>query len=246
LQTASDMQDKVFILSTRPVDDLVVRRAAEKNIIIECASFIQTEPVKELPENLSSLFQQELTAVFTSMNAAEAMIARLQGKLPPWYIFSMGHATKDVLLTCFRKEQVSGTASNASALAEEIIKKGEKEVFFFCGDQRRDELPDKLASANVNVKEIVVYETRITPVRIEKDYDAILFFSPSAVESFFSVNTAPPGAVLFSIGSTTKETIKLHSRNTIVVGDKPGKNYLVEKAMHYFNISNHINEQTEK
>jgi uroporphyrinogen-III synthase len=242
------MQDKVFILSTRQVDDWMIRKAAEKNIIIECASFIHTEPVNEhqLPESLDSLFQRELTAVFTSMNAAEAIIARLSGKLPPWNIFSMGFATKDILLSSFRNEQVSGTAYNASALAEEIIKKGEKEVVFFCGDQRRDELPDKLASAHIQVKEMVVYQTSMTPVRIEKDYDAILFFSPSAVDSFFSVNMATLNAVLIAKGSTTKETIKLHSRNTIVVADKTGKNHLVEKALQYFNISNHINEQTEK
>jgi uroporphyrinogen-III synthase len=242
------MQDKIFILSTRPVDNAIIRMAAEENIFIDCASFIHTEPVKEdkLLKSLASLFRQELTAVFTSMNAAEAIIARLHGKLPPWNIFSMGYATKEVLLTSFRKEQVSGTALNASVLADEIIKKGEKEVVFFCGDQRRDELPDKLASALINVKEMVVYKTSLTPVRIEKNYDGVLFFSPSAVESFFSINEAPPGSTLFAIGSTTEETIRLYSRNTIVVGDRPGKSQLVEKAIHYFNISNQINEQTEE
>ena len=43
------------------------------------------------------------------------------------------------------KENILGTADNAEQLAEKIIKDSiYKKFIFFCGDQRRDELPEKL------------------------------------------------------------------------------------------------------
>src|SRR5207249_7417762 len=106
-------------------------------------------------------------------------------------IYCLAAPTREIIRRYFDRSPVEGTAVNASSLADEIINSNVQEIIFFCGDQRRDELPDKLAKHQVRVKEIVVYKTSSTPKRISKNYQAILFFSPSAVKSFFSINTIP-------------------------------------------------------
>ena len=84
------------------------------------------------------------------------------------------------------------------ALAEKIIPEiNDREVIFFCGNLRRNDLPDALRQKGITVREITVYQTSLTPVTIEKEYDAVLFFSPSAAESFFSKNSLPAKTVLF-------------------------------------------------
>ena len=108
------------------------------------------------------------------------------------------------------------------------------EVIFFCGGQRRDELPSILNDAGIEVDEIAVYQTIEVPHIIKKDYHGILFFSPSAVRSFFKVNKANGKTILFAIGNTTAAEIKKFSNNKILVSDEPGKESLVQKAIEYF------------
>jgi uroporphyrinogen-III synthase len=109
-----------------------------------------------------------------------------------------------------------------------------EEVIFFCGNKRRDELPVLLNQHDIEVNEIQVYETKTLKYKIEKDYDGILFFSPSAVESFFSVNKLNKQTVLFAIGNTTANEMKKFTSNKIVIADEPAKKNLVEKMIEYF------------
>ena len=135
----------------------------------------------------------------------------------------------------FGANSLSGTADSASALAYTIIKENTSQsLVFFCGDQRRDELPTKLSQQGIGVKEIVVYKTITTSHTINKKYDGILFYSPSAVDSFFSANKVSHDCVFFSIGKTTEEAIKKFTDNKIIVANEPSKALLVEQAIQYF------------
>ncbi|HEX9150948.1 MAG TPA: uroporphyrinogen-III synthase, partial [Flavobacterium sp.] len=84
------------------------------------------------------------------------------------------------------------------------------------------------------VNEIVVYQTIAVPFKVEKKYHGILFFSPSAVESFFSNNKVTGQTVLFAIGKTTAMALKKYCNNKIITSDEPGKENLVRKMMEYF------------
>jgi len=91
-----------------------------------------------------------------------------------------------------------------------------------------------LQQHDIEVNEIVVYQTVPVPHKISKPYHGILFFSPSAVESFFSNNKLPEQTVLFAIGNTTAKEIKKYTNNTIIISGQPGKENLVEAMMEYF------------
>jgi uroporphyrinogen-III synthase len=228
-------KNKLNILSTRPLNEIIINEAAEQNVLLDCIPFIETEPVNtpELKEKIYGLSEQNITAVFTSMNAVEAVKEYLNLKTG-WKIFSIGQTTKELIEDFFGKESIAGTADDAGTLADVIIERNPKEVFFFCGDQRRDELPEMLTANNISVEEIVVYRTLATPEQTLKHYDGILFFSPSAVESFFSANTIDNNSIVFAIGSTTATAVKQRVNNQIVVADKPGKEALVKKMLKYF------------
>ena len=91
-------------------------------------------------------------------------------------------------------------------------------------------MPSLLSENDIDVNEIEVYQTNMVHHNIEKNYDGILFFSPSAVQSFFSTNKLNNKTILFAIGNTTASTIKKLSNNEVIVADEAGKSNLVEKG----------------
>jgi len=109
-----------------------------------------------------------------------------------------------------------------------------KKIIFFCGDQRRDELPAILKDHGIEVEEIVVYKTIPQTIRIDKQYDGIAFYSPSAVDSFFSVNDLNASTIVFSIGLTTSDAIRKYVDNKIIVTTQPGKENLVNRIIDYY------------
>src|SRR5437868_3313378 len=131
------------------------------------------------------VLQQNITAVFTSKNAMLAF-AQIVNREVPWKIFCIEQSTKKSVVKVFGEEKISGTADNALELANVILQDSEiKKVVFFSGKQRREELPAKLSAAEIEIEEVVVYETFETPRKISrKNYNGILFFSQSAVKSF--------------------------------------------------------------
>ena len=227
-------KNRINILSTRPLNESIIDEAAQQNIFIDCISFIETEPVKtlELNEKLEQLSSKNIEVVFTSMNAVDAVKDHLRFK-PNWKIFSIGQTTKELIKDFFGEESVVGTADDASQLADVIIQHHPQEVFFFCGDQRRDEMPQKLNEAGIALEEIVVYKTTSTSKKLNKDYEGILFFSPSAVDSFFTTNTIADDTIVFAIGNTTATAVNERVNNKIVIADKPGKEELVKKMLAY-------------
>jgi uroporphyrinogen-III synthase len=167
------------------------------------------------------------------MNAVTAVAGILRRSVN-WNIYSIGHTTAALITQLFQKP-IAGTATDAAALADVILNDGVREVVFFCGNIRRDVLPEKLRNANILVEEIVVYETKEIPHAISRQYDAILFYSPSAVHSFFSTNTISNGTVLFAIGNTTADAIKHYSNNQVHIAAKPGKEDMVRELMQHIN-----------
>ena len=230
-------QNSISILCTRPLPSSLLEEAAANGIVIDELSFIKTESILsvEVQQEIELASTEIATVVFTSMNAVDAVTIFLDGHQPAWSIYSIGTATGRLVKEYFGAAKMAGTASDAASLAALIAAdRFTDEVIFFCGDQRRDELPDILRQNNIEVNEIVVYQTIATPHKIEKNYFGILFFSPSAVQSLFSQNKVGDRTILFAIGNTTANEIKKYSNNKIIISDEPGKENLVAKMIEYF------------
>ncbi len=233
----SGMQEnKIQILSTRPLTDALVEEIETAGFEIDVLSFIETEPIRtfEVQQEIEQVLLQSATVVFTSMNAIEAVADELHGQQPGWNIYCINNATRQRAVKYFGEEKIAGTAGSAAELAELIAQNDPGEVIFFCGNQRRDELPDILRNNDIAVNEIVVYQTIVVLRKIKKTYNGILFFSPSAVQSFFNNNKVPGTTILFAIGNTTANEIRKFTNNTIITSEEPGKENLVMKMMEFF------------
>ncbi|PWV44999.1 uroporphyrinogen-III synthase [Chitinophaga sp. S165] len=230
------------IFSTKAVDQSLITMAAEQNIDIEAKGFISIQPLitDNLKQRIHQLFQEKATVIFTSANAVDALHDHyLHRDSPGWNVYCLDGATQQALKRIDIRHRISGTAANAASLAAEIINNNEKgPLVFFCGNKRRDELPDLLQQHNIAVEELVVYETTATPALTGQDYDGVLFLSPSAVESFFSVNNLPPQTICFSIGPTTARALQEHTNNKIITSTSPAMDQLVQTTILYFNNIN--------
>jgi len=224
------------ILCTGPIDESILRMQEYKAADIDVIPFTQinTTLTETIEKQVKEILSKTAIVVFTSGNAIKSVAGYLKDKQPDWTIYCIGNTTYDLAKKYFDAENIKQTAFNARTLAEMIIPEINKdEVIFFCGNLRRNDLTDTLRQKGIAVKEIIVYQTSLIPVTIEKEYDAILFFSPSAAESFFSKNTLSAKTVLFVIGNTTASSVKKYSNNKIIAGDEPDKNKLISKAILY-------------
>ena len=231
---------KFKILSTKKITQEAIDKASMNSIEIDELSFITTEPIKDekLKTVLKSFLQQNITAVFTSKNAVQAFDQIVNAEVP-WKIFCIGQSTQKLVAKIFSEEKISGIADSASALSDVILEDKEiKKVFFFCGNQRREELPQKLTADAIEVEEIVVYETLETPQKLSrKVYDGILFFSPSAVKSFFSLNKINEQMQIFAIGKTTADAIHQHTNKDLIIAEVPSEDEMIEKVIAHFSTT---------
>jgi len=185
-------------------------------------------------QKLKVLALENHTVVFTSMNAVEAVAAQVD-TTPDWKIYSIGNTTRKLIEEKWSASKIVASAENAQRLGERLIDDGVEEAVFFCGNIRRDELPNKIRSEGGKIEEVVVYETEDTPTRLERNYDGILFFSPSAVAAFYSQNKPAKHTVLFAIGKTTEEAIRQHKGQKIVVAHVTDKVEMAQQAIDYLN-----------
>lgn len=124
------------------------------------------------------------------------------------------------------------TADDAAGLGMIIEQKYSKESFtFFCGNLRLETLPGWFKEWNIKFNEIPVYETVLTPVRVGQA-DGILFFSPSGVESYLSVNELT-GETCFCIGETTAKALE-NRTNKIVIANKPSVENVIIQCINQY------------
>jgi uroporphyrinogen-III synthase len=227
---------KPIILCTGPVEEALLLSPEYKDADIDVIPFttISTELPESTERQIKDLLAKKMVVIFTSSNAVKSVADYMKKPPKEWSIFCIGNTTYSLAKKYFGEENIKETASTAAKLAEKILPViKEKEVIFFCGNLRRNELPDALREKGIEVKEVIVYKTSLVPVSINKRYDAVLFFSPSAADSFFSKNSVPRNTTLFVMGETTAVSIKKYSTNPIITGDEPDKNKLISQAIKF-------------
>lgn len=227
----------VRILSTTSIADIRTQIDVPDNFELEEVGLIKTNSTIDEGKTalLKEYFQKNIVAIFTSMNAVEAVGALQGASGANWSIYCIGTKTAEFVNRYFPQSTIVGTAQNAGALGKLIVEEAiTDKLYFFCGNIRRDDLPNVLTNSKVELEEVTVYQTTLIEQHIDISYDAILFFSPSAVESFFSANQLNDDTVLFAIGKTTGEAIQRFSNNKIVIADLTSKLALVNKSFQYF------------
>lgn len=202
------MKDSIKILSTKKLSEGHKQLFEEAKFDLIEADFIKTEhsnfELKDINDNL----------IFTSQNAVYSVLEHKDvEQLKTKNIFCVGLKTKALLTE--NGFEVMAYMGYASDLAEIITLIYAKESYtFFSGNLRRDVLPGALKEAGIKFNEIKVYDTTLTPQKITKTVDGILFFSPSAVESYLKDNKIKK-ELCFCIGETTAEALNGVTKNII-------------------------------
>lgn len=189
----------------------------EKNLI----SIVPLDfKIEKLPQNI----------IFTSKNTVKIVLEK-QPDFSTKHIFCVGEKTAALLQE--KGLQVKETANYGQELAQKIASDYRNEEFiFFCGKKRRPELPNFLKQEKISLSEVEVYDTHLVEKKIDRTFDGILFFSPSAVRSFCAVNDLS-GSIAFCIGKTTASEAKNYTSN-IIVATKPTIENVIVQVVKYF------------
>lgn len=147
--------------------------------------------------------------VFTSLNSVSAITSVLKStSMIHKHVFCVGPRVANFF---DGKVKAIHQVNSASELTE-VAKASEKERFmWFHGNKSEMALIEEFEVHEMTLNSHPVYKTELTTPRIEdiEDYQALMFFSPSGVDSFNEHNYIPESAVVSAIGKTTAEYIAL-------------------------------------
>ena len=207
---------QISILSTRTLSD------EQRQVFIDADFDLLEQDFIEIKNNIFELNQINNNLIFSSQNAVLSLMEQNGWEiLKTKTVFCVGIKTKELLeLNGFT---VDVYMDYASELAEIITLIYNKESYtFLSGNLRMETLPKALKSAGITFNEIEVYQTELAPFKIsdQENFDGILFFSPSAVESYLTSNKIKK-EICFCIGSTTAKALELNKVKNIVIAETP-------------------------
>ena len=192
-------------------------------------------PLIEIKPIAFELKEVDQNVIFTSQNAVRILLQKQQPNqdlLKDKKCFCVGEKVKSLLGK--NGQKVVKMAQNASELAHFLVKNHKKDSFsFFCGQQRRSEIETSLNQCKMDLDIHEVYKTTYTSKYFENFFDGILFFSPSAVSSYFIKNTWPESAHGFCIGSSTSKTLSKFTSN-FSTAKNPTENQLLNIIHKYY------------
>lgn len=211
------------ILSTKKLLDNQKQELLKANFDLTEVDFISTQhshfELNEINDNL----------IFTSQNAVLSVLDHPDFEaLKSKNVFCVGLKTKILLSEAgFNVIAYTGYAADLAEIITLIY--ASESYTFFSGNLRRETLPVALKEAGVKFNEIEVYQTTLTPQKIKTPVDAILFFSPSGIESYLKDNTIKK-EMCFCIGETTASALEKVTKN-IIIADQPTIEDVIEDVI---------------
>lgn len=221
------MTKPINILSTKKLLSNQKHDLLNANINLIEEDFIETKSknfeLNQVHENL----------IFTSQNAVQSVLDHPKcNELKNKNAFCVGIKTKELLTkNGFNVIAYTGYAADLAEIISLIY--NQESYTFFSGNLRRDVLPNTLKENKIILNEIKVYETHLTPKKINEKVDGILFFSPSGVESYLKLNTIQ-NEMCFCIGKTTAEKIKSYHISKIVLPKEPNIQKLIQQVINFY------------
>ncbi len=218
------MENKTTIFSTKNIYITL-----PKNLFtLDSYDFISIKPTTPTSKILFSNF------IFTSKNAVKYAFTNYDFTIiqnPVFYC--VGEKTaKAIKSEGFEPIIIK---SNAEELAKSLVLTKTNEFTFFCGAKHLNTLPTILLNNKKELQKIVVYETILTPIKIEAIYDGYVFYSPSGIDSFLTHNTIPANATVFVIGETTAKHLAKKINNKLIISSATKIESVVETIKAYYN-----------
>lgn len=229
------MSKKPRILFTTQLSEQKRTYLENDELLIESEPFITFEYL--MPALWMDKLPDKADAwIFTSKKAVKAVSPKIPELKIPDHIFAVGAKTAEKL------EELGLEVSfpeeyNALALAEMMKKLDLKKVVHFCGNLKAADL-GKLLGESVEVVNIEVYHTVLTHHKMDdlNDFDAVVFMSPSAVESFSEQNSVSEDQQVFCIGPTTEEAAREFGMKNSITPEYFTLESLMESISQFYNL----------
>ena len=217
------------ILSTKKLSKALKNKLSDAKIKLVEKNFIQTKSVDFETPQLNEYL------VFTSKEAVKSVLKSDVKNVHSISCFCVGSKTRNFL------EKKGFIVLESADYAEELIQiidsKYKNHSFtFFCGNIRRNTIPDFFQQNKIAYNEIVVYETKLKPHPIKETCDGVLFYSPSGVNSFLEKNTLE-NKTCFCIGTTTAKALENNpeasGHKNIVIASQPTVEHVIDEVIKY-------------
>ena len=217
------------ILSTKTLS------AEQRQLFLDANVDLLEQDFIEIKNNLFELKTINKNLIFSSQNAVLSLIEQNGWEvLNTKPVFCVGIKTKELLES--QGFTVDVYLDYASELAEIITLIYNQESYtFFSGNLRKETLPAALKNAGITFNEIEVYQTKLAPFKIsdQEKFDGILFFSPSAVESYLT-NNKIKNEVCFCVGNTTASALETKKIKNIVIAGTPTIEEVILEVIEYY------------
>ena len=237
LKKLNKVHNPIQILFTGQHLEKEIVNAIPQNFAIDALPFIQTKLSKDpiSLEALSVIAKHNAFVVITSQIAVDWVTENIKA-VPNWTIACMKGQTQKALSDRGWGELVQYTASNGLELAKQIASYVPKSttIYFLGSNQRLATRPDYLKEKGFSVNEFIAYTTIAKQQVINKQYDGIVFSSPSAVNSFFDQHTIGTNVVLFAIGQTTATAIQKRTNNAVIISESVSQSELFKTIYNYY------------
>jgi uroporphyrinogen-III synthase len=213
------------ILSTKKLSKALKKKFSDAKIELVEKNFIQTKSVSFKTPQLNNYL------IFTSKKAVKSVLKSEVTNVHSISCLCVGSKTKNFLEKNGFK--VIESADYAEELIQIIGAKYKNNSFtFFCGNIRKNTIPNYFQENKIAYNEFVVYETKLKPHKIKKEYEGILFFSPSGVKSFLE-NNSLDNKTCFCIGTTTAKALENRTKKIVIASQPTVENVITEVIKFY-------------
>jgi uroporphyrinogen-III synthase len=220
------MQGQIRIVSTKKLSEKQKQQLLSADFSVFDENFISIQNKDFEIDTINDYL------IFTSQNAVKSILRNKKiAEIKTKKCFCVGEKTKEILEQ--NDFEVIEYSDYAAELASVICNQYFKNSFtFFCGNIRRDVLPEAMRLMEIELDEVEVYQTNPATHKITFIPDGILFFSPSAVESYLQENKIED-EVCFCIGNTTAIALKYITPNRIIA-NQPNVDSTIMKCIEYY------------
>ncbi len=224
----------IKILSTKKISENF-KKIYKENFKFFSYDFLEISFLEQ--KNLENIFKNsENIFIFTSQYAIKSILENknlkekiLKNKLKA---YAIEWKTSDLVKKAWF--EILETWKNSLDLVEKINTKNFKLIHLTTENHLKD-MQVFLEKKWIKLKTINVYEKKLSPKKIDFEFEAILFFSPSAIESFFKNNIINENIIVFCIWKITKKYfLEKKLKNKIIITEKHSEEDLLKTMQNYF------------
>ena len=213
------------ILSTKKLSKALKKKFSDAKIELVEKNFIQTKSISFETPQLNDYL------VFTSKQAVKSILKSDVKNVHSISCLCVGSKTRNFL------EKKGFTVIESADYAEDLIqiinsKYKSNSFTFFCGNIRKNTIPNYFQQNKIAYNETIVYETKLKPHQIKEPFDGVLFFSPSGVNSFLEKNSLK-NRICFCIGTTTAKALENRTKNIVIASQPTVENVITEVIKYY-------------